>query len=112
MPGFIATFDLQDSFPQPHGRFLSNAQLFGWLPSEENLPSSERMRDTILVGDFSDVNTATEALLKAAEDLASRGSVKVKLTRWMVAQRTAARYCGDVQTSMDLVKACDIGGEP
>jgi hypothetical protein len=99
MPAFIATYDLQDAFPQPHGHFLNTAERYGWSRSRDAEDEFERIRETTLVGDFSDVDEATSALLKAADDLASLGAVKIKLTRWMVAQRTAARFHSDDEGS-------------
>lgn len=98
MPTFIVSYDLRNTTPDPHSKFLEVAGKKGWLAwilSSDNV--WYRLPNTTLVGDFTTQEDAVRALESTRSTTASEIGGQVILEKWIVAQYGSARFDSDVK---------------
>lgn len=96
MPEFIATYDLKETTPSPHSKFLENAvknkwQL--WILGQTNF--LYRLPNTTLIGTFADRNTAVAALEKTRADTQRDLGRTVTMEKWIVSDHSSATFVSD-----------------
>jgi hypothetical protein len=96
MPSFIATYDLKETNPDPHSKFLEQARKHGWnywILSSQNI--WYRLPNTTLEGTF-DTQQAAVAALKAtrAATQAEMGRT-VTMEKWIVVRYVESNFDSD-----------------
>ena len=97
MPDFIATYDLRETNPSPHGEFLEQAKKKGWklwILSSDN--EWYRLPNTTLVGDFPSKDAAVKALKDTRAATESELRIKVTMEKWIVSERGSSSFDSDV----------------
>jgi hypothetical protein len=98
MPTFNATYDLKETNPDPHAKFLEQARKHGWnywILSSGNV--WYRLPNTTLDGTFDTIAAAEQALhaTRAATE-AEMGRV-VTMEKWVISQYTTGRFNSDTR---------------
>ncbi len=97
MATFIASYDLKETNPSPHSKFLEHARNNGWqlwILSSAN--EWYRLPNTTLVGTFANEDAAVAALKKTRTDTQSELGRTVTMEKWIVAEYGAASFDSDV----------------
>ena len=96
MPTFIATYDLKETNPDPHSKFLAQARNYGWnywILSSDNV--WYRLPNTTLDGTFETMEAAENALLATRAATEAEMGRPVTLQKWIIAQRDGSRFNSD-----------------
>lgn len=102
MPQFLATYDLRETNPKPHQKFMENAIDLGWSPLVWG-PKSQRwyqLPNTTVIGDFSDHESAVVAL-KDARDRTAAELGKCVMEKWIVARSPNVVFDSDEKTDAE-----------
>jgi hypothetical protein len=85
MPTFFATYDLRETRPDPHEKFIENAGRFGWTTLIWGATAKKwyKLPNTTLTGDFDDRPAAVTAL-KAARTATASDLGQCVLEKWIV----------------------------
>jgi len=97
MPKYIATYDLLETYPDPHEEFLEQATARGWrlwILSGHN--EWYRLPNTTLDGDFDSRDAAVTALKNTRAATESKLGRSVVMEKWIVADRSGATFDSDV----------------
>jgi hypothetical protein len=96
MAAFIASYDLQETNPSPHAKFLEKARENGWnywiLAGGTEW---HRLPNTTLVGNFPDMNAAVAALKKTRSDTEAALGRTVTMPKWIVSERAKSIVVSD-----------------
>jgi hypothetical protein len=98
MPSFIATYDLKETNPDPHSKFLAQARNHGW--NYWILSSNGfwyRLPNTTLEGTFDNLEVAVRALQSTRDATQAEMGIPVTMEKWIVAQHVGARFDSDVR---------------
>jgi preprotein translocase subunit Sec63 len=99
MPKFIASYDLKETYPDPHSPFLQKAEAAGWaLWILSGNQKWYRLPNTTLVGEFADKDTAVNALKQARSDTQQEIGTTVTMPKWIVAEYSTATFISDDTT--------------
>jgi hypothetical protein len=96
MATFIATYDLRQTNPDPHSKFLEKSRVFGWnywILSDNSI--WYRLPNTTLVGTFETMAAAEQALQATRTATQTDLGVAVTMEKWIIAQYTPARFNSD-----------------
>jgi len=98
MPTFIATYDLKETSPDPHSKFLAQAGNFCWklwILSSAN--EWFRLPNTTLEGTFDTMDTAVTALQATRAATEQEMGRSVTMEKWIVAQHNSAQFNSDTR---------------
>lgn len=97
MAKFLATYDLKETNPSPHSKFLENAPKNGWqlwVLSSGN--EWYRLPNTTLAGEFPTMDAAETALKKVRADTEAALGKTVTMEKWIITERGTSRFDADV----------------
>lgn len=93
---YLATYDLQETTPKPHGEFLQQAIKNGW---QAWILSSDRvwyrLPNTTLMGEFPSLDAATNALEATRAATAAALKIPVTMEKWIISQTTVSKFNSD-----------------
>ncbi len=96
MPKFIASYDLENTYPSPYGPFLEAAEAFGWFPWIKSSSGKwYRLPNTTLIGDFSDLEAAVAALRATRAATEDAIGTQLRIQKWIVSERLASKFESD-----------------
>ena|SRR5947209_283638 len=98
MPTYLASYDLEETNPDPHSTFLEQSRKHGWeywILSSTNV--WYRLPNTTLVGTFASMSTAEQALEATRAATASAIGRPVNMEKWIIAEYSQARFNSDVR---------------
>lgn len=98
MPKYIATYDLEDTYPSPYGPFRDAAEELGWSSWIQGRSGTwSRLPNTTLIGDFADLDAAVAALKAAKRQAAKEIGRAVNMPKFVVAERGLCKFDSDEQ---------------
>jgi hypothetical protein len=96
MPTFIASYDLEETEPDPHETFLEKAAERSWkLWIKSGGGKRYRLPNTTLVGSFNDRDQAVAALKAARADTEKELGINVNMEKWIVAEYSGSTFSSD-----------------
>jgi len=96
MPSFIACYDLKETNPSPHTKFLEKAlanKWFLWIRASNG--KAYRLPNTTLIGIFATRDAAVAALEKTRADTQAELGRTVTMPKWIVALYDGAQFDSD-----------------
>jgi len=98
MPTFIASYDLKETNPDAHSKFLAQSRNHGWnywILSSENV--WYRLPNTTLDGRFETMTAAETALEATRAATQAEIGLPVTMEKWAIAQYIASRFNSDAR---------------
>jgi hypothetical protein len=95
MPSFIASYDLKETRPDPHGVFLEKAEKRGWRAWIKGSDKWYHLPNTTLEGTFDTRDEASAALKATRADTEKEIGVTVTMEKWIVVESNGATFNSD-----------------